>query len=141
MLQALGEAASDNNTSTNVVHDQDDLDHYLDENQQLELAERLTDDLLGVPDNDSGNAFLDNDSVLPCDSDDSFADLPNTETADALSSHMPLHASSSDAVGCSNEKTVLPQLPDTETAGPDPVRSIVFLRFWRAYAVTPAVYI
>ena len=91
MLQALGEAASDNNTSTNVLHGQD------------------LDDLLVVPDNDNVDPLLDNGSVLSCGSADFPADLPDTETAGALSSHTPLHAPSSDAVGYSNEKTALPQ--------------------------------
>ena len=72
---APGEAASHNNTSTNVLHDQDD-----------------------------------NGSVFSCDSDNSLVPgLPNTDTVGAFSSHMPSHAPSSDAVGCSNEKTALPQ--------------------------------
>ena len=78
------------------VRDNDNLFAFL-------LDDKILDDLLGVP--DTVNALLDNGSVLSCDSDDSLADLPNTETA-----------------------------------GPDPVRSIVFLCFWRAYAVTSAVY-
>ena len=52
----------------------------------------------------------DNGSVFSCDSDNSFVPgLTNTDTAGAFSSHMPSHAPSSDAVGCSNEKTALPQ--------------------------------
>ena len=78
------------------VRDNDNLFAFL-------LDDKILDDLLGAP--DTVNALLDNGSVLSCDSDDSLADLPNTETA-----------------------------------GPDPVRSIVFLCFWRAYAVTSAVY-
>ena len=81
------------------VRDNDNLFAFL-------LDDKILDDLLGVP--DTVNALLDNGS-LSCDSDDSLADLPNTETAGALSPHMSLHASSSDAVGCSNEKTALPQ--------------------------------
>ena len=83
------------------VRDNDNLFAFLHDLHCLD--DKILDDLLGVP--DTVNALLDNGSVLSCDSDDSLADLPNTETA-----------------------------------GPDPVRSIVFLCFWRAYAVTSAVY-
>ena len=116
MLQALGEAASDNNTSTNVLHGQD-LDDLLDvpDNDNVFaflhdlhcLDDKILDDLLGVP--DTVNALLDNGSVLSCDSADFLPYPPDMETAGALSPHMAFNAPSSDAVGCSNEKTALPQ--------------------------------
>ena len=59
--------------------------------------------------NDNANTLLDNGSVLSCDSADFLPYPPDMETAGALSPHMAFNAPSSDAVGCSNEKTALPQ--------------------------------